>query len=125
MALQICENVKVNENVAIATDNPTEPHMIVKVLEKPAAISMEAKMLVQKYEPTQPGGSVLKLIEKKFPVSCSSVRLRDIQLGQHQSSLSNRQSTRLSRSMQRPSAAATYWLPSEVKSSILIRSASD
>ena len=46
MALQICENVKVNENVAIATDNPTEPHMIVKVLEKPAAISMEAKILV-------------------------------------------------------------------------------
>ena len=79
-----------------------------------------SKLLVQKLEPTTPGGSVLKLSEKKFEVQCTSVRLKDIQLGQFKSNVSNRHSTRLAR-REGGSDIGTCWLPADVKTNILMR----
>ena len=86
LSLQLADECTIGEVVAIESDRPTEPLMIVKVLKKPEGITAAACMTVQKFEPTQPGSSVLRLMdgpEKIFEARCDSIRVAGTMLGKH------------------------------------------
>ena len=120
------------EVVAIATDSDTEPYMIVKVLSmpSPAQVTRQSTFSAQKYEPLQPGGSILKLTEKELEgVECSSVRVANIELAECKSRISGvaaplPRSTRLATN-QKQGMNGTFMLQPSTKQSILQRAALD
>ena len=117
--------------VAAATDSEVEPHVLLKVLRIPPAsdLNTDSTFVGQRFEPLQPGGSIMKLSSVELDVKCSLIRVRSIELAKCTSKISGinqalPRSTRLGGAAKQENNA-TYLLQPKTKQDILLRAVSD